>query len=310
MEFGRVPEKELSRIDFTLPADPADNTKVLKGTKHTKPLVYFGGTRWACNSWVGSIYPKGAKDATFLDHYVQFFNSIELNATHYQVYGPAVISKWAARAIGKDFKFCPKVPQIISHYSNFNNVFDLTSSFLEGVLAFGENLGPIFLQISEKYAPDRRGQLFRYLESLPTDLQFFVEVRHENWFADKVVYKELTEVLRARNMGMVITDTPGRRDCTHMQLTVPKTFLRLVGNDKLPVDYARIDSWVKRLQYWIDNGLEETYVFLHMLNDVTCPELTAYMEDKLLTAAQLPLRQRNPQQPGQPAKGTQISFFD
>ena len=31
MEFGRVPENELGKIDFTLPGEPAFNKKVLKG---------------------------------------------------------------------------------------------------------------------------------------------------------------------------------------------------------------------------------------------------------------------------------------
>ncbi len=310
MEFGRISEQELAVTDFTLPPDPAANATVLKGVRVEKPLLYFGGTRWASNTWIGRIYPKGAKDAAFLEHYVQFFNSIELNATHYQVYGPSVIGKWAAKAAGKDFRFCPKVPQSISHYSNFNNVYDITTSFLEGVLAFGENLGPVFLQVSEKYAPDRKNSLFRYLESLPVDIQFFVEVRHEDWFADKIIQQELLTVLRSLNMGIVITDTPGRRDVAHMTLTIPKTFIRYVGNSTTPVDYARIDAWVKRLQYWVEQGLQELYVFPHMLDEATCPLLTAYMEDKLLAACNLPLRHRNPRQPGQPVQGTQISFFD
>ena len=32
------------------------------------------------------------------------------------------------------------------------------------------------------------------------------------------------------NMGIVITDTAGRRDCAHMNLTIPKAFIRYVGN--------------------------------------------------------------------------------
>jgi uncharacterized protein YecE (DUF72 family) len=280
MEFGRVPEKELDKIDFSLPEDPAANKLVLKRAKK-KPLVYLGCAKWGRKEWIGKIYPKGTKDAQFLDQYVQHYNSIELNATHYKIYSPSEIAKWAVKAKGKDFKFCPKITNSISHYSGFSNVDNLTSSFLEGILAFGDNLGPVFLQVSEKYSPNQRDKLYKYLQTLPTDLQFFLEVRHPDWFADIAVRKELFDTLRSLKIGAVITDTAGRRDCAHMELTIPKVFIRYVGNSLHPTDYTRTDEWIKRMKYWLDNGLHELYFFMHMHDEAFSPELTVYMVDKL-----------------------------
>jgi uncharacterized protein YecE (DUF72 family) len=288
MEFGRVTEKEIDKIDFSLPAEPAGNKLVLNKTTR-KPLVYLGCAKWGRKEWVGKIYPKGTKDANFLEHYVKHYNSIELNATHYQVYGPEAIGKWAAKAVGKDFKFCPKVPQIISHYSGFNNVDQLTMAFLEGILAFGENLGPIFLQVSEKFNPKQRDSLFNYMKSLPAHLQFFLEVRHPDWFADNTIRKELFDTLRTLKWGAVITDTAGRRDCAHMELTVPKAFIRYVGNSLHATDYTRTDAWVERIKYWLDNGLQELYFFMHMHDEATSPELTVYLADKMNAACGLHL---------------------
>src|ERR1700753_1807489 len=191
MEFGRVPENELNEIDFSLAAEPEGNASVLSKSNKTKPQVYFGCAKWGRKEWVGKIYPKGTKDAQFLDHYVHHYNSIELNATHYKINTPAEIKRWADKAKGLHFKFCPKVPQLISHYSQFKNVGQATDSFLEGILAFGKHLGPVFLQVSDKFAPTRRDVLLGYIQSLPRDLQFFLEVRHPDWFADKVIWKEL-----------------------------------------------------------------------------------------------------------------------
>jgi uncharacterized protein YecE (DUF72 family) len=289
MEFGRVPENELKSIDFSLPEEPAANKLVLKKSAQ-KPLVYLGCAKWGRKEWIGKIYPKGTKDAQFLDHYLQHYNSIELNATHYKIYNSAEISKWAAKAKGRDFKFCPKITDSISHYSGFNNTDHLTAAFLEGVLSFGENLGPIFLQVSEKYSPNQRDKLYKYLQSLPADLQFFLEVRHPDWFADKVINKELFDTLRSLNIGAVITDTAGRRDCAHMELTVPKTFIRYVGNSLHPTDYTRTDEWIKRMKYWLDNGLQELYFFMHMHNEAFSPELTVYLVDKLNAACGLHLQ--------------------
>jgi uncharacterized protein YecE (DUF72 family) len=289
MEFGRVQENELNSIDFSLAPDPPANKLVLKKATE-KPLVYLGCAKWGRKEWIGKIYPKGTKDAQFLDHYVQHYNSIELNATHYKVYSPAEITKWAIKAKGKDFKFCPKITNSISHYSGFNNADYLTTAFLEGVLAFGENLGPVFLQVNEKYSPNQRDKLYKYLRSLPTDLQFFLEVRHPDWFANASIRKELFDMLRSLNIGAVITDTAGRRDCAHMELTVPKTFIRYVGNSLHPTDYTRTDAWIERIKYWIENGLQELYFFMHMHDEAFSPELTVYLVDKLNAACNLHLK--------------------
>jgi hypothetical protein len=108
MEFGRVPETELDHIDFSLPKEPAFNKQVLSGKKTKDPKVYLGCAKWGRTEWVGKIYPAKTKEKDFLEHYVKHYNSIELNATHYKIYGATGIEKWGAKAAGKDFKFCPK----------------------------------------------------------------------------------------------------------------------------------------------------------------------------------------------------------
>ena len=83
------------------------------------------------------------------------------------------------------------------------------------------------------------------------------------------------------NTGAVITDTAGRRDCAHMYITIPKTFIRYVGNSLHKTDYPRIDDWVDRIKYWLDNGMKEIYFFMHMHDEAKSPELTVYLVDKL-----------------------------
>jgi len=71
MDFGRVPEDELNKIDFSLPAEPVFNRSVLTGKPAKSPKVYIGCAKWGRTEWVGKIYPPGAKEKDFLDHYVQ-----------------------------------------------------------------------------------------------------------------------------------------------------------------------------------------------------------------------------------------------
>jgi len=281
MDFGRVDEALLNDLDFKLAAEPVFNKKVLKGQPAKKPQIYVGCAKWGRKEWIGKIYPKGTKEANFLDEYVHHYNSIELNATHYKIYEPDAIRKWDAKASGHKFKFCPKVPQSISHYSQLTNAGPQTTAFLEGVLAFEEHLGPIFLQVSDKFSPNRKDQLFQYLDSLPKDLEWFLEVRHPQWFSDEGIWLELLQTLQKLKVGLLITDTSGRRDCAHMHLTVPSAFIRFVGNSLHPTDYTRIDDWVNRIRYWLDHGLKELYFFMHMHDEAYSPELSVYLADKM-----------------------------
>lgn len=289
MEFGRVHESELNTIDFRLPEDPAFNKAVLPGKRIADPKVWLGCAKWGRTEWVGKIYPPKTKEKDFLQHYVQHYNSIELNATHYKVYGAAGIAKWAEKAGDRAFRFCPKMYQGITHRGSLLNKDFITSEFLRGIVAFEKQLGPVFVQVSDAFTPKRKEELFTFLGSLPTDMQFFLEVRHPDWFLKDAIRNELLEFLRSLHMGIVITDTSGRRDCAHMYLTVPKAFIRYVGNSLHPTDYTRVDDWISRMQYWLNNGLEELYFFMHMHDETFSPELTVYMVDKLNTQAGLKL---------------------
>ena len=145
------------------------------------------------------------------------------------------------------------------------------------------------MQVSDSFSPKRKEELFTYLKSLPTDLQFFFEVRHPDWFAKEKDKEDMFNFLKVNNMGAVITDTAGRRDCAHMHLTLPKTFIRYVGNSMHHTDNTRIDAWVERMKYWLDKGMEELYFFMHMHDEATSPELTVYLVDKMNAACGLNL---------------------
>ncbi len=281
MEFGRVEEAALNAIDFSLSKEPAVNKKILPRKPNKKAEVYVGCAKWGRTEWVGKIYPPKTKEKDFLQHYVQHYNCIELNATHYKIYGEAGIRKWAEKAKGKDFKFCPKMYQGVTHRGSLKGKDFLTNEFFRGITAFEEHLGPIFIQVSDTFSPKRKTELFDYLASLPNDLQFFLEVRHPDWFAKEKEREDMFSFLVQNNMGAVITDTAGRRDCAHMHLTIPKTFIRYVGNSLHPTDYPRIDAWVDRMKYWLKNGMDELYFFMHMHDEATSPELTVYLVDKM-----------------------------
>lgn len=276
MDFGRA--DHIDKIDYTLPPDHAMTTALLKGmtsSKHRKPRVYVGCAKWGREDWIGKIYPRGTRAKDFLSHYVQYFNCIELNALFYNLQPKNVIERWAALA-GDDFRFCPKFSNVISHIRQLKNAETATGLYIDHMLSFGDKLGYSFLQLSDRFAPNRAGVLQDYVKSLPRDFKTCVELRHENWYTGGSEVEKTYECFRELGIGTVITDTSGRRDCVHMRLTAPVAFIRFVGNNLHPTDFTRIESWAKRVSKWLEKGLPEVYFFIHNHEELNSPELCTY----------------------------------
>jgi uncharacterized protein YecE (DUF72 family) len=283
MEFGRVSPEELPLVDFTLPPDPEITVRTLTAAKTDAPLqVHVGCAKWGRKEWLGKIYPLKTKEANFLDEYVKHFDCIELNATFYNVYGPEQIAKWKAKADQTPgFKFCPKFSQNISHIKRLKNAEEVTTKYYEGILAFGDNLGPLFLQVGDNYTPKSLPDLKLYLEQLPKDIPVFLELRHKEWYADAAIRKSLFDMLHQLNIGAVITDASGRRDVVHMELPTPHAFIRFVGNSLHTTDYARVDEWVQRIKQWQQMGLQSVWFFMHQHDERYSPELADYVSEQL-----------------------------
>ena len=292
MEFGRVSTEQLLEVDFSLPPDSDLTIKTLSAAKGSGNLqVHVGCAKWGRKEWLAKIYPPKTKEVNFLDEYVKHFDSIELNATFYQVYGPATIAKWKEKANANPyFKFCPKFSQTITHIRRLKNAEELTTSFYEGIMAFGDKLGPLFLQLSDNFTPKSLPELTAYLEHLPGDIPVFLELRHKDWFGVRETREAVFSMMHSLGIGAVITDASGRRDCVHMNLPTPHAFIRFVGNSLDRTDYLRVDEWVTRIKQWRDMGLQSLWFFMHQHDERYSPELADYVVEKLNGALGLQLQ--------------------
>jgi uncharacterized protein YecE (DUF72 family) len=281
MEFGRILPEELDKVNFKLPPDKPETTALLQSAKGKgKSTIFVGCAKWGRKDWVGKIYPKGTKEGDFLAHYAKHFNCIELNATFYRMPTVSQTSGWKSK-VGKDFKFCPKFTDQITHLKRLKDVKGLTDQFLAGISGFGENLGPVFLMPHPGMGPKTLETMEAFIQSLPTDIDLFVELRHEQWFADPQAFQSVFNMLEKNKAGSIITDASGRRDCVHMRLTTPEAFIRFVGNGLHPTDYTRIDDWVQRIKTWMEQGIEKVYFFMHQHEEIHSPELSKYLIQQL-----------------------------
>ena len=255
MEFGKV--AQLDNILWNLPPKPN-----IGAVKNSKPIFFhIGTTGWAEKEWVGSFYPKGTKAADYLSHYTKFFDSIELNTTHYQIPDPLKIERWYDKS-APDFKFCPKLPRAISHHKGLGSGTENVLLFCQSISGLKEKLGPCFLQLPPYFSPDNLDILETFFKAWPKEIALHVEFRHDDWFL-KPAMDKLSELLMNHQKGIVMTDVAGRRDVLTIGATKDVIFIRFVGNVGHPSDRERLKQWVIALSEWVDAGIQEIYFFLH-----------------------------------------------
>ncbi len=305
MKFGKV--SDLSSVRFDFPTEPALNAKRLgiRSGKSALP-VYLGCTGWSMKEWVGKVYPKGTKNSDFLARYAEQFNAIELNNTHYRVPRAETVEKWRQEST-PDFRFCPKVPQQISHSRNLGLGEDTLPAFIKVIAKLEEKMGCCFVQLPPYFGADRLELLDRFLQAWPKSIPLAAEVRHGSWFDQAVTAEKLFETFYRHKTAAVITDVAGRRDVLHLQLTAPRSMIRFVGNGLHPTDYARAQDWVDRLKTWQTYALEEVFFFPHQPDNLHAPEMTAHLHGLLEKAGGFV--SRGPEIRDASDQGDQLSLF-
>lgn len=276
MKFGKLPD--ISNVDFNLPPDALGTSQLLERLpkKEGKSFLYVGCTGWSMKEWVGKVYPKGTKTKEYLQHYSRQFNTIELNTTHYRIPTADTIQKWKNDS-AKDFKFCPKIPQTISHSRDLGISSGLIPLFCDAILGLEDKLGCCFMQLPPYFGANRLGVLSRFLDNFPTQIPLAIEARHESWFNHPQNFQNFFQLLEQYKVSPVITDVAGRRDVLHNRLTTDTVLIRFVGNGLHPTDYTRIDQWLQRLKNWYSQNLKAVYCFTHEPDNILAPDLAHYM---------------------------------
>lgn len=276
MKFGKVDNPET--VDFSFPEDHPDTAAVLSANKNKKksPRIYIGCAKWNRQD-LKNFYPRGTKDE--LVYYATQFNAIELNATFYRNFPPSQFAAWYDK-VPENFRFFPKVNQMVSHLKRLLDFQGPVEEYLDGVVHLKEKLGTVFLQMHNNFAPKDFDRVVSFIEFWPDEIPLAVEFRHTDWFNDPGVAAELYHLLEENNIANIIVDTAGRRDLMHMRLTNNEAFVRYVGANH-ESDYDRLDEWVARLKSWVEQGLGHIHFFVHQNLEKASPLLSAYLIKKL-----------------------------
>lgn len=276
MKFGQSENPEF--IDFTLPGDHPRTSEILKQNDTSKPLsIYVGCAKWNKTD-LKNFYPRGTKDE--LTYYSTQFNSIELNATFYNMPSRQQVITWREKT-PEYFRFFPKITQSISHMRRLNDVQSLTTEYCDNISNFEDRLGMVFLQLHDNFKYKNYDRLISFIESFPKAIPLAVELRNTEWFNDKAISEEVYTLFEKHGVSNIVVDTAGRRDLLHMRLTTPKVFVRYVGANNPQSDRERLDDWVNRLKIWVDQGIRDIYFFVHQNIELESPLLSAYFIEKL-----------------------------
>ena len=162
-------------------------------------MIYIGLPQWSHPKWV-------RLGITSLEEYARHFNCVEGNTTLYALPKPEIVTRWYEQT-HDDFRFCFKFPATISHQAALRHCDDLSSEFFARLAPLASRIGQYWLQLPATFGPRDLPALWHFLDGLPKDFTYGVEVRHPEFFAKGEAEQQLNRGLHERNVNRVILDS-------------------------------------------------------------------------------------------------------
>lgn len=239
--------------------------------------LWIGCAVWAYRGWVPDFYPPGTRPADYLRRYVERLTAVEGNTTFYALPSAEQVSAWA-QVMPEGFHFCPKLSRRVTHEGKLADGEHLTRTFIDRMRGFGDNLGPILVQLPPSYGPPQFADLQRFLRWWPHDeVELALEVRHPGWWLD-APSRGLNELLAELGAARVLLDTRAiydgdddpQLDAERKKPEVPLepiltssfTMVRYIGHPTAARNDAYLDQWADQLTDWLREGAR-VYYFSH-----------------------------------------------
>ena len=199
--------------------------------------LHIGTSAFTASGWEQSFYPEGMKPADYLSYYATKFDTVEVDSTFYRTPSKATVQGWRNKT-PDGFVFAAKVPQVITHDKVLVDCDAEFSQFIETMDLLGEKLGPLLLQFGYFNKSIFRGvndflaRLLPFLDRLPKDHRFAVEIRNKKWLVPQFV-----EALRERGIALALIDQswmprPAQWFEKFDPITADFTYIRWLGDRK------------------------------------------------------------------------------
>lgn len=220
--------------------------------------VYIGCSGWQYKHWRDSFYPQGVPQRLWLEHYVERYQTVELNNSFYRLPPPETFAKWAERT-PDDFVMAVKMSRYLTHIKRLKEPEEPVQRFSNSARELGSKMGPVLIQLPPNLQKDADG-LRATLDAFTDPFRIAVEFRHPTWFDD-----EIERILTDRGAASVLADR-GSRPVTAIWRTADWSFVRFHWGTGVPEScYGRqsMRTWARRIaELWGDGD-----AFVYFNND-------------------------------------------
>lgn len=221
-------------------------------------MAWIGTSGWSYDHWEGVLYPPRTPPAKRLDLYMQEFDTVELNASHYRWPRNATFTGWRNR-LPAGFRMSVKAPRGLTHakklYSPELWVERIAASWHE----LSDRRGVLLVQLPPTLERDDE-RLGWFLDQLPTWVQAAIELRHPSWHQEGVFD------LLARHGAAYCVMSGAGLPCL-LRATAPLVYVRLHGPSHEGLyagSYSDEDLawWADRIREWEKTG-EDVYAYFN-----------------------------------------------
>ncbi len=213
--------------------------------------------------WNGLFYPSTLPQRKWLEFYVDYFDTVELNVSFYRLPKKEVFESWYKRT-PKHFLFAVKGSRFITHIKRLKDCREPVSLLFDHAAPLKEKLGIVLWQLPPrfKFQKDRLEEFCVLLSTLPRSkpLHHAFEFRDPSWLCQEAfhILEEFHFAFcMAHGSGLPFLET----------VTANDVYVRLHGGEVLyGSNYSdeELRQWSRRLQGWKEEGRT---VFVYFNND-------------------------------------------
>jgi uncharacterized protein YecE (DUF72 family) len=221
--------------------------------------LHIGCSGWNYTSWKDDFY-EGKPARLWLQHYAQFFDTVEVNNTFYRLPLETSVARWVAET-PPHFLIAVKASRYLTHIRRLTDLGGGIERFYQRLepLIRTPKFGPVLWQLPANFRRDD-DRLAAALAALPPGRHCF-EFRHASWFAEPVY-----DLLRRHQAALVIGDRPEVKEFQTYELTTDWTYVRFhYGSRGRGGNYSEreLKEWARRFEDWA----REVEIFAYFNND-------------------------------------------
>lgn len=151
---------------------------------------FIGCSGWFYWHWKGIFYPQDIPQSKWFQHYIKYFDTVELNSPFYHWPKQSTAKTWYRQA-PEDFVYTLKVNRLVTHIKKFKGTSRLVKDFYKLGDELKEKMGCFLFQLppSLRYSENKLKEI---VEQLDPEKKNVVEFRHVSWFK-KEVYDQLVK---------------------------------------------------------------------------------------------------------------------